>query len=175
MHLIALLLLTLVGYSIGAVLGAAASRTKGQTRIASPQLGDLGWIILLSTAALYSRAYLGKWRAVGVWMLIALAFAAAWTWVRRRTLLTVDRDQERAANQPIFQRLWAGWKRFARQMGNFQGRVLLAFFYFGIVTPFGLAVRLFSDPLHLQYDPGRSFWLDRPPAAANIETARRQS
>ncbi|MBN1937814.1 MAG: hypothetical protein JW934_24360 [Anaerolineae bacterium] len=59
-------------------------------------------------------------------------------------------------------------------MGNFQGRVLLAFFYFGIVTPFGLLVRLFADPLHLKSRKKLSFWLDRAQPTADLDQMRSQ-
>ncbi len=46
-------------------------------------------------------------------------------------------------------RPWAGWKRFRRKVGNIQARVLLNVFYFVVVAPFALVVKLSSDPLGL--------------------------
>jgi hypothetical protein len=60
-------------------------------------------------------------------------------------------------------------------MGNVQSRVLLIFFYFLIVTPFGLLVRWFQDPLRLRARGASSHWLERPTASEpDLETARRQ-
>jgi hypothetical protein len=57
----------------------------------------------------------------------------------------------------MLHRLWARWKVIARTVGNFQSRVLLSIFYFFFLAPFGVGVRLSSDPLRLrrQY---RSHW-----------------
>ena len=50
--------------------------------------------------------------------------------------------------------LWAAWKHLAHKIGNFQARLLLTVFYFVIVAPFALKVRLFSDPLQLSASKG---------------------
>jgi len=38
----------------------------------------------------------------------------------------------------------------AEAIGNFMNRLILSLFYFVIVLPFGLGVRLFSDPLRIK-------------------------
>jgi hypothetical protein len=43
--------------------------------------------------------------------------------------------------------LWRGWLAVARKIGRFQSQVVLTLFYFVVVAPFALAVRLFADPL----------------------------
>jgi hypothetical protein len=71
-------------------------------------------------------------------------------------------------------RLWARWKVIARKIGDVQSRLLLCVFYFVILAPFGVAVRLLSDPLRLR-PQGLSHW--RPlarQAAAPQDHARRQ-
>lgn len=69
---------------------------------------------------------------------------------------------------------WARWKVIARAIGNFQARVLLSVFYFVVVPPFALAVKLWSDPLRLR--PGRAdtAWIDRAASDTSREAARRQ-
>jgi len=52
-------------------------------------------------------------------------------------------------------RAWEGWKRIAHKIGNFQARVLLTIFYGVLVLPFGLAARLFSDPLRIKKNSDR--------------------
>ncbi len=68
--------------------------------------------------------------------------------------------------------LWAIWKRIAHKIGDFQARVLLTLIYAVLVLPFGLAVRLFSDPLNLKKRPAN--WLDHPKDAIDLKGARRQ-
>ncbi|MGA8150823.1 MAG: hypothetical protein WB952_07730 [Terriglobales bacterium] len=69
-------------------------------------------------------------------------------------------------------RLWQGWKRIAKKIGNFQSRVLLTIFYFTIVLPFGVAARLFSDPLRIKKRPAE--WLEHPDEACDLQWARKQ-
>ena len=75
----------------------------------------------------------------------------------------------------VLRRLWQGWKRFGKKVGDFQARLLLTFFYFVILAPFGLGMRA-ADPLGLRHLDGPS-WKSRPlPAAGDVlARARRQS
>jgi hypothetical protein len=74
----------------------------------------------------------------------------------------------------LLRRAWAGWKRFGKKVGDFQARLLLTFFYFVILAPFGLAVRG-ADPLGLRRTG--IGWRERPapPAGDPLVHARRQS
>jgi hypothetical protein len=166
MDQIALVLLTLVGYSIGAVSG-------GRGRLVSPGLADVVFVLGLEVAGLFSRLYLDKWLAVGVWLIIAGVCSLVWT-SARRSQLPIDKRSELAAETNALKRLWRGWEHFAQRMGNFQGRVLLAIFYFVVVTPFALLQRLLSDPLHLARRPQPSFWLSRSSGEADLEDAMSQ-
>lgn len=47
-------------------------------------------------------------------------------------------------------RLWEGWKRVAKKIGDFQARVILTVLYFIIIAPFALIVRWGADPLALK-------------------------
>jgi hypothetical protein len=69
-------------------------------------------------------------------------------------------------------RLWEGWKKIAHIIGNFQARVLLTIFYAVLVLPFGIAARLFSDPLRIKQRPTQ--WLDHPEEATDMQWARKQ-
>lgn len=68
--------------------------------------------------------------------------------------------------------VWEIWKRLAHKIGNFQARVLLTLLYAIPVLPFGLAVRLFSDPLKIKHRP--TTWLDHPADVHNLDWARKQ-
>lgn len=76
--------------------------------------------------------------------------------------------------QPWWRRLWERWKAFAEVVGNFQARLILGIFYFVLAAPFGLALRLFADPLGLRQRRA-SYWEPLPPEPSGIEAARRQS
>jgi len=73
----------------------------------------------------------------------------------------------------MLRRLWKQWKVIAHKIGNFQSRVLLNIFYFSILMPFGLAVRLLSDPLHLKLQ-NHSHWTNKGISKTPWENARRQ-
>jgi hypothetical protein len=47
-------------------------------------------------------------------------------------------------------KLWEGWKRVAKRIGDFQARVILTVLYFVIIAPFALIVRWGADPLALK-------------------------
>jgi hypothetical protein len=72
---------------------------------------------------------------------------------------------------PLLRRLWHAWKRVGRKIGDFQARVLLTLFYFVLLAPFAVAVRLKADPLGLRRGGG---WLPVVRAGDPLERARRQ-
>jgi hypothetical protein len=72
----------------------------------------------------------------------------------------------------MLKRAWQAWKRLAHKIGNFQARVLLTIFYGVLILPFGLAARLFSDPLRIKRRP--SEWLDHSSEPTDLQWARRQ-
>ena len=71
----------------------------------------------------------------------------------------------------VLRRLWEGWKRLGRKMGDFQARVLLTVFYFVILAPFALVIRFKADPLGLKRGGG---WLPVTRTGDPLERARRQ-
>jgi hypothetical protein len=56
--------------------------------------------------------------------------------------------------------LWERWKVAAHKLGNFQARLLLNIFYFLVLTPFALGVKMFSDPLRIRRQ-NLARWLPR--------------
>jgi hypothetical protein len=164
---LALVLLTLAGYSIGAVLG---SRDKSVT----PQPLDLGVVVVLWGAALASRASLGRWAAIGLWLVAAGLVSFGLTSLRRNRMPARTRAATFIQEKGSLKGFWEGWKGFAGEMGNYQSRVLLTFFYFVVVSPFGLMVRLFDDPLRTKLADETSFWVTRAPIGTELDEARRQ-
>ena len=69
--------------------------------------------------------------------------------------------------------LWQVWKRFARRLADFQGRVLLTLLYIVLIVPGGSILRLVSDPLRRRQPPV-SNWTPRLPAPVTLDEARRQ-
>jgi hypothetical protein len=70
-------------------------------------------------------------------------------------------------------RAWERWKVVAHAIGTFQARVLLLVFYFVVVPPFALIVKL-KDPLGLRRRDRASGWIERPAGDISSESARRQ-
>jgi hypothetical protein len=75
----------------------------------------------------------------------------------------------------LFTRAWERWKVIAHKIGNFQARLILVIFYFVIVPPFALIVKLFKDPLSLRPPRKESLWVEGPVADSSLSAARRQS
>jgi hypothetical protein len=161
---LALILLTLVGYSSGRVL----ARYKYKV---APGLLDILLAAILWIGALWTRGGVGKGWAILIWLLIGGVVGM---------LVSILLRDGQAVQRPapvstrLLGRVWEAWKAFTQVMGDFQGRMLLIWFYFIIVTPFGLLVRLASDPLKLRVGRNSSFWQELPTPQTNIDEARKQ-
>lgn len=166
---LALILLSLFGYSAGTVLAA------GRGRNPKPAGRDLVVIPLVWAVAAGLHAVLGldRW----ITLVLGLGLGLACGWALGRVLPTAQpavslapKDEGGAA---FLRRLWERWKRFAARLGDFQSRVILGYFYFVVFLPFGLLVRLAVDPLRLRR-PSASFWVERPAASGELDDARSQ-
>jgi hypothetical protein len=74
-------------------------------------------------------------------------------------------------NNNVFRRVAGGFKTWSRWLGNQQARLLLLIVYATAIVPFGLAVRLFSDPLRVKSTPKQ--WLDHAEERVDIDWAHR--
>ena len=74
----------------------------------------------------------------------------------------------------LLRRAWQRWKVIAHIIGNFQARVLLSLFYFLIVPPFALIVKVRKDPLRLRLIASPSGWIERPEPPPPSQAAHRQ-
>ena len=70
----------------------------------------------------------------------------------------------------LLARLWQGWKRVARRIGEFQSRVVLTLLYFLLFAPITLIIRA-KDPLGLKEPPG---WRPYHSHSADLPSALRQ-
>lgn len=176
---LALVMLTLVGYSSGMTL-------IGRDKDVQPLIWDLLIVIGLWVAAFALRETLGEGWSLLIWFAAALVIAASLTAVRTagqpaampkselpEHVLKLEGHRPAATQGPLRQ-AWEAWKLFAADMGNVQGRFLMGFFYFIIVTPFGLAFRLFSDSLAIKTVPQASGWVEKEPLGATLEEAKEQ-
>jgi len=165
LHTIGLVLLPLAGYSAGSALGAGKKKV-------SPGLGDLAVMIVLWALAFTVGAGLAKWQGVLAALAGGLLAGAVIAAVRPGIpdpRAHLGYGEEEAAPAPG---LLNAWRRFAFAMGNFQGRMVMAFFYFGVVTPFALISRFVADPQDSA--PAGSHWLPRAPLKADLAQSRNQ-
>ena len=69
---------------------------------------------------------------------------------------------------------WEAFKRFARKVGDFQARLLLSVFYFLVVGPHAVLMKLFADPLGLRETQSKC-WIERSrPEPKTLDEIRRQ-
>ena len=81
---LALIFLTLTGYSAGAVLGLK-TQAKGPKRAFSPSLLDTMMVVVLWIGGIISRlAGLGKWSTVGIGVAVALLVAFILSFIQRQ-------------------------------------------------------------------------------------------
>ncbi len=169
---VVLVLLSLVGYS-----GGATGRTGKGTDL-KPIVADLVLIALIWTAALYSRLTydFNKWLLILVWVGISVVVgivAASF----RRIHRDAESEQEERAKIPhaLIKRIWHRWTGFSKRMGSFQSRVMLSFFFFIIVSPAALMIKVLADPLRIKKKQElETFWVAKTPSSAGLEDYRRQ-
>jgi hypothetical protein len=173
---VALILLSLVGYSCGAVSRA------GKSAELKPQALDLVLVLLLWTGAIYSRIATDVNRWLLILIGIMVAFVLGIISVQTRKLLQKESSVEHGFEIDVesniigngSQSIWYRWKDFSQRMGSFQSRVILSFFFFLLVSPLALAVKLFSDPLRIKSSRGESHWHRREDMSSDLKNSRRQ-
>ena len=77
----------------------------------------------------------------------------------------------RRALRPVY----VGWMKFAFVLGWVNTRLILGLFFYGILTPVGVAMRLFGwDPLTRKIDrTAPSYWVKRVPAPFDPKRSER--
>jgi uncharacterized membrane protein YbhN (UPF0104 family) len=68
---------------------------------------------------------------------------------------------------------WERWKKIAHAVGVVQTRILMVVFYFIVVLPLGLIMRITGDPLHLK-EPKGGNWTLVHHEEQTLNTAHRQ-
>jgi hypothetical protein len=170
---IVLILLSLVGFAAGATI-----RT-GNKDVIEPGLPDIITILLVWTGAVFAKTSLdiNRWLLILIWLALGFIIGMAAPWKRETS--ETDRVPKIAnifepEKKPEKRSAWAKWKDFSTRMGGFQSRVWLSFFFFTVVMPFALLVRLFSDPLAIKIREAQSYWVAKKEAKPEIEHYKRQ-
>jgi len=164
---IMLFLLSLLGYSIGAVVAAPGKRP-------SPQILDLVVILLLWISAFLTRQSLGKWSALLIWLAGGMLIGFLTVKLRANKRYPEDHFEPPENESSWRRRAWRRWIHFSTKLGDFQSRVLMAYLYFTFVLPFALLYKIFEDPLRLRRIPATTGWEEWENPSENHEDARRQ-
>jgi hypothetical protein len=168
---IALILLSLMGYS-GGVVGKVGKEIE-----IKPQIIDLFLLLILWTTGITLKLTLApnKWLLILMWIIIAILLGVFRTFFRDwKKRMSSPPEEVLDSSSGLARRLLGKWKHFGHRMGGFQSRVLLSFLYFILVSPFALAVKWFSDPLRIKRPSQESHWHIRKEEEQDIEQFRRQ-
>ena len=170
---IVLILLSLVGYSAG------VTKRAGESDTAEPELIDITVILLIWTAAIFSRLTfeLNKWFLIllGVFISFIVGFTVHWIRMPKDRFPLDEKKASPDRNERLTRKnLWAEWKEFSKRMGGFQSRMLLSFIFFTLITPFALIIKIFSDPLNLKNRTGETHWQERKDPSLSLEDYKRQ-
>jgi len=173
---IVLLLLSLLGYSIGAAIKA------GKSADLKPRIADVVLIPVIWAAAVYSRLALdwNKWLMILIWLALGIFIGLIAVWPPKalhkatsgEKVLTGAKSVDSSRN--LFKRLWNKFKDFMNRAGSFQSRIVLSLFFFIVVTPIALAVKASSDPLKIKHEDTDSHWLSKAKIENNLEQFRKQ-
>ncbi len=168
---IVLILLSLVGYSVG------AAGKAGKSVQLKPQIIDLILISVIWAGAIYSRIALdlNKWLVILAWVILSSLIGVLAVWPRKlpEEKASITKGQIVTAMNPL-RKLWQSWGNFSKRAGNFQSRIVLSLFFFILVSPFALAVKMFSDPLGIRYRSTESHWLLKMGTEISLGQFRRQ-
>jgi hypothetical protein len=73
----------------------------------------------------------------------------------------------------MWKKIWEGWKKFAKKLGEFNSRLILTVFYFIFITPISVPMKL-KDPLGIKNK--KQNWIPKQTAEGTpMEQALRQS
>lgn len=178
--IIVLFLLTMVSYSAGLTL--VARRRPYEPRVLDLILVFSGWLLVM-----WLRSEVdGHLLMLAVALVLGLGAGIIMGTIRfaghdAAGIMPDSELPEHAREKPetavatnVFKRAWQRWNDFAGRMGGVQGRLLMGFFYFIIVTPFGVVARLFTDALAIKKAPDQSNWRPKEGTDLTIEAAQEQ-
>lgn len=165
------ILLSLVGYAIGAV-GKA-----GKSVELKPQIIDLLLILFIWAAAISSKIILdpNRWLLVLVFIIISSLTGMLAVWPRKLSRQeTASYEAPKHVPENTFKRLWQRWKDFSIILGAFQTRMIFSLCFFILVSPVALAVKTMHDPLSLKFRKNESYWLPKSKTTPSLGQFRKQ-
>ena len=176
LSLTALIALSLVGYSAGAVSKA------GRSAQLKPQIIDLVLIAVIWAGVVYLWASFEPYRWL---MILPCAFLSMIAGILavlprklpRETVTTgkvLGMEKREVTPGNLLQRLWRAWQDYFSVVGSFQSRIFLSLFFFIVVTPFALPAKAFSEPLRLKHRRHQSHWLPRTASKVDLEQSGKQ-
>ena len=149
--ILALIFLSLFGYSAGTVSG---SQKHGG--IEPGPIDFLLIIIILAAAFILGSIFdINRW----LWVIVT-AFTSGLVGFLR-ALLSGHVPARQPYEQPVKKNLWARWSGFSTLVGAFQTRIILSIVYLIIIFLVALPMKLFSDPLQIKLKTKASYWLKR--------------
>lgn len=99
----------------------------------------------------------GVFLLLGLWFVFRHKPWHAWFWIPGALLIAMGAAVPRALKQ-----IYLGWMSLALVLGLIVSTLLLTLFYYLVVTPIGLAARLFGkDFLERKFSSAPSYWLVR--------------
>lgn len=171
LSLVALILLSLVAYSVGA---SSQARSAADLK---PQIIDLLLVLMIWGGAVYSRISvdINRWLLLLIWISIGFLIGSSVALSRKGPQVQSFKPEKtaRPLQGPVI-KFWQSWKAFSKKTGSFQSKIILSLFFFLIVTPFALAVKIFSDPLRLKPKEEKSHWLAKKEIHSDLEHFKRQ-
>jgi len=168
---IALILLSLVGYSVGAV-GKAGKFVE-----LKPQIIDLILVVLIWAGVIYSRINLNlnKWILIIIWIILGIITGMLAMLPRNLSEAKLPNNRVlKRASKNLHVKLLQNCKNFSNRIGSFQSRIIISLFFFTFVSPFALALKIFSDPLKIKHQRRESHWLPKKEINADLDQFRRQ-
>lgn len=166
LHGLLTVLVTIALYSTGTTLGS-----KGQKTV--PSVVDLVVLVSICVAAISARHSVEPRAFYPLWLVgVPLIGALASLWPKG--MPPTAKKSNTVSPTGFLQRTKSGWLTFSHQAGGYSSRVMLAGFYFVVVTPYGLAIRLLADPLRLRKPKSETMWVERPTTQKTLDEFRRQ-
>ena len=88
---------------------------------------------------------------------------------------TIQLNKKEVKEKLLLRKIWDGWKKIARKIGDFNARVILTIFYLILLMPFALLVKAFTDPLEIKKNSKKGWHLrEENPDITPMERAVRQ-
>lgn len=170
---LAVLLLSLVGYSLGAVLRFGKKPSR------KPAAWDILLVLLMWGGVIASRIALpvNKWIMLAVWIAagLVLGFLAS-------LVLGYSKGEAQAAalahtvgpaDAP--RKALRAWRDLSAKLGTFQGQILLGLLFLVVFAPVSLTVKIFSDPLHIKKAGTGTHWFPKERVEPTLGNFGRQS